>query len=169
MSSAHQQNRAWAGALIVASVMLIVITCAIAADAKYRRLSAVGIRTTIIGNVVTDDARWADSFMPDSTVDTHIPSNLALAMPCSRRWMADPSRLRHGGGCKLHCRAAQPCRRCQPGPGRRVIRRWLAPRAAGGLRNSQDCLRSGDQAGISKNKSWKQLKSKAVTSFGLLA
>lgn len=78
MSSAHQQNRAWAGALIVASVMLIVITCAIAADANYRRLSAVGIRTTIIGNVVSDDARWADSFMPDSTVDTHFP-------PTSRR------------------------------------------------------------------------------------
>ena len=121
MSSAHQQNRAWAGALIVASVMLIVITCAIAADANYRRLSAVGIRTTIIGNVVSDDARWADSFMPDSTVDTHIPSNLAPAMPCSRRWMADPSRLRHGGGnatgtrggCKLHCRAV-PCRAALP-------------------------------------------------------
>lgn len=71
MSSAHRQKQAWVGAFVVASTMLGVATYAIAADAKYRRLSAVGIRTTIIGKVVTDDAHWADRFMPDGTVDSH--------------------------------------------------------------------------------------------------
>lgn len=88
MSSARQQKRAWVGALVVASTILSVVTCAMAADAKYRRLSAVGIRTTIIGKVVTDDAHWADRFMPDGTVDSY---ELGNSRPAS--WVIERGEL----------------------------------------------------------------------------
>lgn len=51
---------------------LSVTWCATApAEPGFQRLSAAGIRAALIGKTVTDDAHWADHFLPDGAVDSH--------------------------------------------------------------------------------------------------
>jgi hypothetical protein len=49
------------------------IWCAIAASAEteFHRLLANDIRAILIGSTVTDDAHWADRFLPDGVLDSH--------------------------------------------------------------------------------------------------
>ena len=55
----------WAVGLALGLVLTGV--CAHAAD-PFHRLSAQEIRTTIIGNVITDDTHWSQHFRPDGTL-----------------------------------------------------------------------------------------------------
>lgn len=57
-------------AFVAASAMMWCVA-ATTAEPGFRRLSAAGIRTAVVGKTVTDDAHWTDRFMPDGILDSH--------------------------------------------------------------------------------------------------
>ncbi len=57
-------------AFVAVSAMMWCVA-ATAAEPGFWRLSAADIRADVIGKTVTDDAHWADRFLPDGVLDSH--------------------------------------------------------------------------------------------------
>lgn len=63
----HRQGR-WMLAALAATVYCGYV---LAGEPGFHRLSEMSIRTTLVGKTVTDDAHWADRFLPDGVLDSH--------------------------------------------------------------------------------------------------
>lgn len=66
----------WSKQLILAMSVVMWCGAALATEAGFQRLSATGIRATLIGKIVTDDSHWADRFLPDGVLDSHELGNV---------------------------------------------------------------------------------------------
>ncbi|MDD5708891.1 MAG: hypothetical protein PHR35_23490 [Kiritimatiellae bacterium] len=61
----------WHRRPIVAALAMMGCAATIAAEPGFHRLSGEGIRLALVDKTVTDDAHWADHFLPDGVLDSH--------------------------------------------------------------------------------------------------
>lgn len=70
----HRVRRHGPGAfnqLVLLVLAPLIAASALAGEAEFKQLSAAAIRHRVIGKVVTDDAHWADHFLPNGAVRGH--------------------------------------------------------------------------------------------------
>lgn len=64
-------RRLWSKRLLAALSTAVCCAGAVAGGSGFHRLSEKGIRAALVGKTVTDDAHWADRFLPDGVLDSH--------------------------------------------------------------------------------------------------